>query len=39
MLEAGRFYFGPGPTTIYTIDPVNGERKIPVYPTRSGPPG
>ena len=29
MLEAGRFYFGPGPTTIYTIDPVNGERKIP----------
>ena len=29
MLEGGRFYFGPGPTTIYTIDPVTGERKVP----------
>jgi len=29
MLEAGRFYFGAGPTTIYTIDPLTGERRIP----------
>lgn len=29
MLEGDRFYFGPGPTTIYTIDPLTGERKVP----------
>ncbi len=29
MLEGTRFYFGPGPTAIYTIDPLTGERKIP----------
>lgn len=29
MLEGNRFYFGPGPTTSYTIDPFNGERKVP----------
>ena len=26
-LEGNRFYFGPGPTTTYTIDPITGERK------------
>jgi len=30
MLEDNRFYFGPGPTTIYTIDPFTGKRKVPV---------
>ncbi len=29
MLEGERFYFGAGPTAIYTIDPITGERKIP----------
>ena len=29
MLDAGRFPFGAGPTAIYTIDPVTGERRIP----------
>ena len=29
QLEGERFYYGPGPTAIYTIDPVTGERKIP----------
>lgn len=28
-LQAGRFHFGAGPTAIYTIDPVTGERRIP----------
>jgi len=28
-LEGNRFYFGPGPTVTYTIDPFSGERKIP----------
>jgi trimethylamine--corrinoid protein Co-methyltransferase len=30
MLESGRFYYGPGPTTIYSIDPLNGDRRTPV---------
>ncbi len=29
MLEGERFYYGAGPTAIYTIDPITGERKIP----------
>jgi trimethylamine--corrinoid protein Co-methyltransferase len=29
MLEGNRSYFGTGPTTIYTIDPITGERKVP----------
>lgn len=29
MLEGNRFYFGPGPTTTYTRDPLTGERKVP----------
>jgi trimethylamine---corrinoid protein Co-methyltransferase len=29
MLEGDRFYFGPGPTATYTIDPLTGDRKIP----------
>lgn len=28
-LEGNRFYFGPGPTVTYTIDPFSGERKVP----------
>jgi len=31
MLEGNRFYFGPGPTVTYTIDPITGERKVPEY--------
>ena len=31
MLEGNRFYFGPGPTVTYTIDPITGERKVPKY--------
>lgn len=29
MLERYNFYFGPGATTTYTIDPVTGERRAP----------
>jgi len=29
MLEGNRFYYGPGPTVTYTIDPFTGERKVP----------
>jgi trimethylamine--corrinoid protein Co-methyltransferase len=29
MLEGERFYYGAGPTAIYTIDPFTGERRIP----------
>lgn len=28
-LEGNRFYFGPGPTATYTIDPFSGKRKEP----------
>lgn len=31
MLEGNRFYYGPGPTVTYTIDPITGERKVPEY--------
>lgn len=31
MLEGNRFYYGPGPTTTHTIDPITGERKVPKY--------
>ncbi|ATW27906.1 trimethylamine methyltransferase family protein [Candidatus Formimonas warabiya] len=31
FLEGNRFYFGPGPTVTYTIDPITGERKVPTY--------
>jgi trimethylamine--corrinoid protein Co-methyltransferase len=29
FLEGSRFYFGPGPTANYTIDPFTGERRHP----------
>ncbi len=29
FLEGNNFYFGAGPTAIYTIDPYTGERRIP----------
>lgn len=28
-LEGNRFYFGPGPTAMYTLDPFTGERRVP----------
>ncbi len=31
MLEGDRFYFGPGPTTTFMIDPITGERKEGAY--------
>lgn len=29
LFEGRHCYFGPGPTTTYTIDPYNGERRLP----------
>ena len=31
VLGGNRFYYGPGPTVINTLDPYTGERKIPHY--------
>lgn len=31
ILGGKRFYYGPGPTVINTLDPYTGERKIPQY--------
>lgn len=31
ILGGRRFYYGPGPTVINTLDPYTGERKIPHY--------
>lgn len=31
ILGGKRFYYGPGPTVINTLDPYTGERKIPKY--------
>lgn len=31
VLGGKRFYYGPGPTVINTLDPFTGERRIPVY--------
>jgi trimethylamine--corrinoid protein Co-methyltransferase len=29
LFEGRNFYFGPGPSTTYTIDPYSGERRLP----------
>lgn len=30
FLEGNNFYFGPGPSAMYTLDPLTGERRFPI---------